>query len=75
MLQGILDFFQMIVDTFTAVIDFIVSFFSDLVYLVTSLADTAVKFPTYISWLPSVLITALVTAVALLIILRVAGRD
>lgn len=75
MLQGILDVLIKIGDFFTSVIDFIVSFFSDVVNFVKMLGVFASKIPTWFSWLPAPALALVVTLIGVVILLRVVGRD
>lgn len=61
--------------TIGSLIDFIVSFFQDLVYIIKLFADLVIQLPSMIGWLPTTVISLLVTAFGILVILRVLGRD
>lgn len=67
MLKG---FFQ----TIGSVIDFIVDFFADLVYVITLLGKFVLEIPMYFSWLPGELIALVATLFSLVIIYMILGR-
>lgn len=71
----IIDFFRSIGEFFSSVVDFIVSFFSDLAYVVQLLGEFVVKIPSFFSWLPSSLVAVIVTIFGVVVIYKVLGRD
>lgn len=75
MLQTISNFFTGIADVVTSLIDFVVGIVSDLVYVVTLCNQFVMKIPLYFSWLPSPVITVIVSIFAIVVIYKVLGRE
>lgn len=75
MLQGIFDILKKIGDFFTSIVDFIVSFFGDVVKFVKMLGTFASKIPDWFSWLPAPVLALIVILVGVIILIRVLGRD
>ena len=71
----IIDILSAIGNFFKSVVDFIVSLFEDLVYVIKLLGQTVAKLPDYLGFLPSVAIAVFVSAIAVVIVFRVIGRD
>lgn len=74
-MQGILDFLQGIADGFTSVIDFIISMFEDLVYVVQLTGKFLASIPDYFSWLPSGVLALLVTIFGIVVVYKILGRE
>lgn len=74
-MNGILEFFEAIGNAITAVIDFVIGLFQDLVYMVTLLVKVVANFPSYFSWLPAPVIALLVSLVAIIVIYKILGRE
>lgn len=75
MLQTIANFFTGIADVVTSIIDFVVGIVTDLVYVVTLCNEFVMKIPTYFAWLPSPVITVIVSIFAIVVIYKVLGRE
>lgn len=76
MLKSIADALFSFIDIVVSICKFVIDFISDIGYLIENL----IKLPEYfdgglMSILPTTLITALVSGVAVVIVLRVLGRD
>lgn len=74
-LSAIIDFFESIVNAITSVIDFIINFISDTIYMITLTGKFLLQIPTYFSFLPSVLLTMLVTLFGIVVVYKILGRD
>lgn len=65
-----------IYDFLTIVADFAVSLFEDLANLVKMLGEIAVDIPTYLNvFLPSSVVSLVISLIAIAVVLRVIGRD
>lgn len=73
-MNAIIKFFEGFVDTISAVIDFVVDFFTDLVYVIGLLGQFVIEIPGYFSWLPSEAVALLVTAFSIVVIYMVLNR-
>lgn len=74
-MNGVIEFLRGIGEAIGNVTDFIVSFFSDIVYMITMLGKIAVEIPTYFSWLPSYITTPLLLIFTLVILYKILGRE
>lgn len=74
-MQGILNFFQGIGDAIVAVIDFVISFFGDIVYLIQLLGKAVVSLPSFIDWLPAEMVTLLIVLISVVVIYKILGRE
>lgn len=75
MLETIANFFTGIADVVTSLIDFVVGIVSDLVYVVMLCNEFVQKIPLYFSWLPTPIITVIVTIFAIVVIYKILGRE
>ena len=75
MLQEIRDILVAIGEFFTTVIDFVIAFFKDLVYMVTLVGETTSQLPQYLDWLPEGIVGGLLAIFAIVIIYKILGRE
>ena len=59
----------------SAIIDFAVSFFEDIIFIVKTLGNFIVKVPSMLGFLPTVVVSILLVGVSVVIIYKVVGRD
>ena len=69
------DFLRGIGEAILSVIDFIISLFKDLVYMIQMLADVVVNIPNYFSWLPGEILAILVALISVVVIYKILGRE
>lgn len=69
------DFLRGIGEAILSVIDFIISLFKDLVYMIQMLADVVVNIPTYFSWLPGEILAVLIALISVVVIYKILGRE
>lgn len=74
-MQAITNFLSGIGDAIIAVFDFVVSFFSDLIYMIQMLGQIAVQLPSYFAWLPSELLAGLTLIFTLVVLYKILGRE
>lgn len=74
-MQSIIGFFEGIATAIVSVIDFVVSFFEDVVYLIKLTARFLGQLPSYFVWLPSPIVALLLTIFAVVVIYKVLGRE
>lgn len=60
--------------TIGSVIDFIVDFFADLIYVIGLLGKFILEIPSYFSWLPGSIVIVLGTLFSLVVIYMILGR-
>lgn len=74
-MDAIISFFQGIGNAIVAVFDFVVSFFSDLVYLIQLLGSALANMPGFLNWLPPEMVTLLLVLVSIVVIYKILGRE
>lgn len=74
-MADVLEFLEGIGNAITSVIDFVVSFFQDLVYVIEVVTQTVLSIPSYFSWLPSAAIAIIVTIFGIVVIYKILGRE
>lgn len=75
MLETIKNVFLGFIDLVTSLIDFVVGFIQDIVYVVQLTASFVVKIPQLLSWLPSSIVTLFVILFAIVVIYKILGRE
>lgn len=75
MLNTIKDFIVSIGDFFLTIWDFVIGIFEDIAYLIKLLGKAVVSIPKWLSWLPAEVVALIVAGLAVVVILRVLGRD
>lgn len=75
MLQKIGDFLQGIWDAIITVIEFVVDFIKDIIYVVQLVGETVLKIPEYIGWLPSYFTATVLVIFAIVVIYKILGRE
>lgn len=73
-MQAIVDMFSGFIDTVGKIIDFVVDFFQDLIYVIGLLGKFIVEIPAYFSFLPASLVVMLGTVFSIVVIYMVLGR-
>lgn len=74
-MQAVADFLKAIGDVILGVVDFVISFFSDIVFMVQMLGDLAAAIPTYFNWLPTSVLSGLLLVFTLVILYKILGRE
>lgn len=74
-MDAIVSFFTGIGNAIVSAFDFVISFFSDLVYVIQLLGKVVLSIPGYFSWLPGSVSTLLVTLFAIVVIYKILGRE
>ena len=74
-MQAITNFLSGIGDAVIAVFDFVVSFFSDLIYMIQMLGQIAIQLPSYFAWLPPELLAGLTLIFTLVVLYKILGRE
>lgn len=75
MLETIKEYFQIIVDGFNAVIDFVIGLFEDLIYIIRLTGAFVAKLPDLFSWLPVEALTLVLSIFAVVVIYKILGRE
>lgn len=74
-MDAIVSFFTGIGDFLVSVIDFVISFFSDIIYVIQLLGKVVFSIPSYFSWLPGGVSALLITLFAIVVIYKILGRE
>ena len=74
-MQAIIDFLNQIVDAVNAVIDFVVKFGQDIIYVGGLIGDFIVDIPNFFGWLPASLLSILVLVFSVVAIYKILGRS
>lgn len=72
---AIFDILKSIGEAIATVFDFIVKFFSDLVYVIEITGSVVAQIPALFSWLPTELVTLLVVGFGIVVIYKILGRE
>lgn len=75
MLETIKNFFLGMANVITSLIDFVVGFVEDIVYVVKLCASFVAKIPQLFSWLPSGVLAIIVLTFSVVVIYKVMGRE
>ena len=74
-MQAVIDFFVGITDIITSLIDFVISFVSDLVYVIQLTSAFVIKIPMIFSFMPNEALSILVLIFGVVVIYKVLGRE
>lgn len=74
-MQAIVNIFTSIFDVIKSVVDFIISFFSDIVFIVKTLGQFVIKAPLLFGFLPPAVLGIFLVGITVIIIYKVVGRD
>ena len=74
-MKEVLAFLKTIVDAISTVIDFIVDFLSDILYIIELVGKTVLEIPNYFGWLPTAAVGILVTVFGVVVIYKITGRE
>lgn len=75
-MTSLFDILSAIGDAIIGVIDFVVSFFMDLVYIVQLIGSILLQIPSFFAgWLPPELAALIVLAITVASVYKIAGRD
>lgn len=75
MLETIKDFFLGIAEVVTGLIDFVIGFIEDIIYVVTLCGAFVLKIPTLFSWLPAPAIAIIVIIFGIVVVYKITGRE
>lgn len=74
--KSIVSMLRNLFDVIGSVVDFVVSFFSDLVSMIKLIGEVVVKIPDYLTYIfPASFISVVVLALSIVVIYKVLGRD
>lgn len=74
-MNAIVNFFEGIGDVILAVVEFIVSFFSDIVWIINTLLWAVGEIPGLLSWIPAEILAILTVTLSVVMIYKIMGRE
>lgn len=74
-MQAIFDVLKSIGELFANLVFFVVELLGDLVYVVSLMGQTIAKVPSYLGFLPSVIVSTFVIALTVIVVYKIIGRD
>lgn len=74
-MQAIINFFSSLGNIIVSLVQFLIKFVTDLVYIIGLLGNTIISLPSMIGWLPSACITLVITAFSIVVIYKIMGRE
>lgn len=74
-MTAVINFFEGIGDVILALVDFIVSFFSDLVWIIQTLLWALTQIPSLLSWIPAPIQAVLLVTFSVVVIYKIMGRE
>ena len=75
MLETIKNFFVNMGDIIMSLVDFVIGIVEDLVYVVKLCGQFVLKIPSFFSWLPSGVVTLIVSVFGIVVIYKILGRE
>lgn len=72
---AIVTFFEGIGNAIMGVIDFLIGFIEDIVYIVKITGEFVLQIPQYLGWLPAPVLTIIVVVFGVVVIYKVMGRE
>lgn len=75
MFESIKEYIVSIGELISTGFNFVVDFFSDIVYIIQLTGKFVLEIPTYFSWLPTPVLTLIVAIFSVVVIYKVLGRE
>ena len=73
-MQAIIDLLKSLVNGIVGLIHFIEKMIADLIYFIDLLGELLPALPSFLTWLPPVAVSVLLTVFSIVVVLRVLGR-
>lgn len=74
-MQAIVDFFTGLFDIVVSLVEFVISFIGDIVYVIELTGVFVSNIPSYFAWMPSVYVTIIVSIFSVVVIYKILGRE
>lgn len=74
-MSALISFFQGIGRAITGAFDFVVSLFSDIIYMIQLTGKFLAQLPTYFSWMPAEISGLIMLLFAIVVIYKILGRE
>lgn len=73
-MSAIIDLFSGLFDAIGKIIEFVIDFFMDLVFVITTLGQFVIEIPGYFVWLPGEIIALIGVIFSIVVIYMILGR-
>lgn len=74
-MQAIIDFFTGLFDIIVSLVEFVISFIGDIVYVIELTAVFVGNIPNYFGWLPSAFVSIIISIFSVVVIYKILGRE
>lgn len=74
-MNAIVNFFEGIGDVILAVVEFVISFFSDLVWIIKTVGWAVGQIPGLLRWIPAELLVIITLTFSVVVIYKIMGRE
>lgn len=74
-MQALINWLEGIGAVILAVVNFVISMFQDIVYVITLTGQVLTQIPTYFSWLPGEMVASLAILFAIVVLYKILGRE
>ena len=74
-MDAIINFFEGLGDILLSLVDFVVSFFSDLVWIIQTLTWAMSQIPSLLSWIPEEILVIILGTLSVVVIYKIMGRE
>lgn len=74
-MQNLINIFTSLFDIIKGIVDFIIGFFQDIVFIVKTLGQFIIKAPLMFGFLPPAVLAIFLVGITVVIIYKVVGRD
>lgn len=74
-MEALIKFFEGIGQAINTVIDFVISFFQDTIWIIKTVGWAFAQLPNLLSWIPSELLTIVTTIFAVVMVYKIMGRE
>ena len=74
-MNAIINFFEGIGDVILAVVQFVISFFSDIVWIINTLVWAVGQIPSLLAWIPGPIQAIILVTFSVVVIYKIMGRE
>lgn len=74
-MEAVADILSSIASGISTALEFLISFFEDIFYVIKLTGEFVLEIPNYFSWLPAEVVASLVSIFAIVVIYKVLGRE
>lgn len=74
-MQGVLSFLEGFADSLVTLVNFIITCFADVIYMIQLLVKVVAQIPNYFSWLPAEMLTLVIVIFGVVVVYKILGRE